>query len=155
MALRAIFYDFDGVMTDNTALVDENGIESVRVNRSDGLGINYFKSKSIFQMIVSTESNKVVAARAHKLGLPVCHNCSDKLEAVMKECKQRNLLISEVMFVGNDVNDYDIMTRVRWPVCPQDAYPEIREISCVVLNSNGGAGVVRELMKQHQANQFI
>ena len=59
-----IFYDFDGVMTDNTVLVDENGTESVRVNRSDGLAVSEFKKMGFAQAILSTEKNQVVSKRA-------------------------------------------------------------------------------------------
>ena len=63
-----IIYDFDGVMTNNKVYVDQNGNETVQVNRADGLGISEIKKMGIEQIIISTETNPVVSARANKLG---------------------------------------------------------------------------------------
>ena len=71
MKIKAIFYDFDGVMTNNKVLLSENGNESVFVNRSDGLAVSYFKELKIKQYIVSTEKNPVVSRRAEKLKIDV------------------------------------------------------------------------------------
>jgi 3-deoxy-D-manno-octulosonate 8-phosphate phosphatase KdsC-like HAD superfamily phosphatase len=68
--ISALFYDFDGVMTDNHVLVDQNGVESVYVNRGDGYAIARFREMGIPQVIVSTEKNPVVERRAEKLGIP-------------------------------------------------------------------------------------
>jgi 3-deoxy-D-manno-octulosonate 8-phosphate phosphatase (KDO 8-P phosphatase) len=141
-----IIYDFDGVMTDNRALVDENGVESVVVNRSDGLAVQIIAEAGIPQMIISTESNRVVSARANKLGLPVIQSVDDKREAVQSHLESNAIDPSRVLYIGNDINDRGAMLLVGWPLCPSDAYPAIREISRVVLATAGGAGVVRELL---------
>ena len=67
--IELFVYDFDGVMTDNKVYIDQNGIEMVQVNRADGLGIAELKKMGYKQIILSTEKNSVVAARANKLGI--------------------------------------------------------------------------------------
>ena len=69
MAIKCIFYDFDGVMTDNKVILSETGEELVTVNRSDGLAISYFKKLNVKQYIISTEKNQVVSKRAKSLVL--------------------------------------------------------------------------------------
>jgi YrbI family 3-deoxy-D-manno-octulosonate 8-phosphate phosphatase len=147
--LQCIIYDFDGVMTDNTAFVSEEGIEMVRVNRSDGLAIKALKKAGIKQLIVSTESNPVVTKRATKLGIPVIQNCEDKLSAVIQICKEEGLDPSHVAFVGNDVNDLDAMRYVGTPVSPQDGYPSVKQVAVVVTQAKGGEGVIRELYESY------
>ena len=141
-----IIYDFDGVMTDNRAMVDETGRESVMVNRSDGLAIGIIRGLGIEQLIVSTETNVVVSARAGKIGVPVIQSVGDKKAVVAEYLRSHDIDPGRVAYVGNDINDREAMLHVGWPVCPADAYPEIRELSRIVLTTNGGYGVVRELL---------
>jgi len=140
-----IAYDFDGVMTNNQVLVSQDGIESVLCNRGDGLGIDRIRALGIEQMIISTEPNPIVKARALKLKLDVIYNCENKLKAITEICSTRNIDRENVVFVGNDLNDYEAMSFVGIPVCPNDAYPTIKEIAKLVLSANGGDGVIREL----------
>ena len=76
--LKLIVYDFDGVMTDNKVYIDHSGNEIVQVNRGDGLGISEIKKLGIKQIIISTEKNKVVSARARKLGIDCLQGIDDK-----------------------------------------------------------------------------
>ena len=87
--LECIFYDFDGVMTDNRVLVSEDGKESVFANRGDGLGVSYIKKLGIPQVIVSTEQNKVVEQRAKKLKIEVIHGVDDKGEVISNYCSAK------------------------------------------------------------------
>lgn len=144
--VELIVYDFDGVMTDNKVLVREDGKESVIVNRSDGLAVGMIKQSGFRQMIFSTEKNKVVEARARKLGIPVVAGVDDKKEALSSYCKDNKIHLDNVIYIGNDINDLEVMMSVGYPICPQDAYPNIRKISRIVLSSPGGYGVIRELL---------
>lgn len=76
--IKLIVYDFDGVMTDNKVYIDQNGMESVQVNRGDGLGVSEIKKLGIKQIILSTEKNLVVAARAKKLKIDCLHGVNNK-----------------------------------------------------------------------------
>lgn len=143
--VKLIIYDFDGVMTDNKIVLREDGLESVTVNRSDGLAVSLFKGLGIKQLIVSTEKNRVVSVRAKKIGISVIQGCGDKKEAVRRFCRKNSIRPDNVVYVGNDLNDLNAMKYVGYPVCPSDACKEVKNISLAVLHSNGGSGVVREL----------
>jgi YrbI family 3-deoxy-D-manno-octulosonate 8-phosphate phosphatase len=144
--ISLFIYDFDGVMTDNTVIVSDNGKESVICNRSDGLAISVIKELGILQIIISTETNDVVLYRAKKLKIPVINSVSNKKDAVIAYCKEINVSLTETLYIGNDLNDRDAMLSVGFPVCPIDAYKEIKEISKLVLPVCGGHGVIRELL---------
>jgi 3-deoxy-D-manno-octulosonate 8-phosphate phosphatase (KDO 8-P phosphatase) len=141
-----LFYDFDGVMTDNTVIMDEHGIESVRVNRSDGLAISALKKMGFAQAIVSTEKNNVVSMRAEKLGILCMQGLEDKKSVLLDYCIDSSINPELCVFVGNDINDLEVMNSVGYPVCPSDAHSKIISISRIVLNTKGGNGVIRELL---------
>jgi 3-deoxy-D-manno-octulosonate 8-phosphate phosphatase (KDO 8-P phosphatase) len=141
-----IIYDFDGVMTDNTVIIDQNGHESVIVNRSDGLAISELSRYNIKQIIVSTERNPIVQKRAEKLGIPCINAVENKKDVVLKYLEEQKIDKDKVVYVGNDINDMDIMLSIGCPVAPLDAHESIRKISKFVTKSAGGKGVVRELL---------
>ena len=143
--IELIVYDFDGVMTDNAVLVREDGRESVRANRSDGLGINIIREKGIQQLILSTERNQVVSARAHKVELPVIQGVQNKQLALEAYCNQHGFDPQRTLYVGNDTNDMEVMKYVGVSAAPVDAHPSILRIATVVLKKRGGDGVIREL----------
>ncbi len=145
--VRLIVYDFDGVLTDNKILLDEKGIESVMVNRADGLAIGIYKKQGVNQIILSTETNKVVEERAHKLGIPAIRGVEDKKETLLAYCQENHIPVENVVYAGNDLNDLEAMRMVGYPICPSDASEEIKNISKIILDSPGGKGVVRELIK--------
>ncbi len=140
-----ILYDFDGVMTNNTAFVLEDGTEGVVVNRSDGLGVSRLRKMGIEQIILSTEENPVVQKRAEKLKIRAIHACKNKQEAVRELAKEKGVDLKKVMYVGNDVNDLEAMKIVGIPIAPADAWPEVLEIASFVTKAAGGAGVIREI----------
>lgn len=143
--IQLIVFDFDGVMTDNRVLLCENGQESVVVNRADGLGVKILRERGFSMLILSTEINGIVAVRGQKLQIPVLHNIPDKAEALMKYCAEKHIEMSEVMFLGNDINDLEAMKLVGIRVVPADAHPSVKEFADIILSSPGGGGVVREL----------
>jgi len=151
---RIVFYDFDGVMTDNRVLLSETGQESVFVNRADGLAVERMAEMGIEQVIVSTETNPVVTARAKKLGIPALQSVKNKREAVEGCLGTRGMSAAEAVFVGNDTNDAEAMRFVGWPICPADSHENIRALSKVVLRAKGGGGVARELYDLIQAGAF-
>ena len=144
--IQLIVYDFDGVMTNNKVIVSEDGRESIIANRSDGLGVELLKKKGIKQIILSTESNDVVSARAKKLDLTVIYACKDKKNILKRYCKKMKYDLSNVAYVGNDINDLDAMKMVGYPIAPADAHIEIKKISKIITKTMGGDGVIRELL---------
>lgn len=146
LGIKLIIYDFDGVMTDNRALLMDDGREAVFVHRGDGLAVSMIKEMGILQVVISTETNPIVTVRAKKLGIPVLQAVADKRKAVQEFLQDQNIASEQVVFVGNDLNDKAAMLSVGFPVAPADACREIKEIAKVVLSTKGGQGVVRELL---------
>lgn len=143
-AIDLVVYDFDGVMTDNRVLTLQDGTEAVFANRSDGLAVKMIKDMGIKQVIISTETNPVVNARAEKIGILCLQGIGDKLDVLKKYLAENNIDKDKVAFVGNEINDVAAMSYVGFPVAPADAYPEVKNISKIVLKTKGGYGVVRE-----------
>lgn len=143
--IKYLFYDFDGVMTDNRVLVDENGIEAVFVNRSDGLAVSMLKIAGFSQMIVSTEKNPVVSMRAKKLAIPVLYGVENKGLAIRDYIITNNIDRHDALYIGNDINDLSAFNEVGVKACPSDAYAQVKDISDIVIDCKGGFGVIREL----------
>lgn len=146
--LKMIAYDFDGVMTDNKVLVDQNGVESVMVSRGDGYGISRIRELGIEQVIISTEPNPVVCRRAEKLKLPVIHDVADKRTILQQYCCEKGYDYSEVMFIGNDLNDFEAMQLAGVKGAPKDAEEEILAIADWISGKKGGDGVIRDLYRE-------
>ncbi|TQL03653.1 acylneuraminate cytidylyltransferase [Cellulomonas sp. SLBN-39] len=141
----AVVTDFDGVHTDDHALVDGSGREFVRVHRGDGLGVGHLRDAGIPLLILSKERDAAVGARAHKLGVEVQQGVDDKASALRVWLRQNRLDPRRVAYVGNDINDLPAMELVGWPVAVADARPEVLAAARVVLASSGGHGAVREV----------
>ncbi len=142
-----VVYDFDGVMTDNRVTVDQDGKESVTVNRSDGYGVGMIRKRGIAQIIISTEKNPVVERRAEKLQLPVIHDVADKAEILRGYLEKHDTDPKRILYIGNDLNDREAMLMCGIKCAPADAEPVILEIADVVLERKGGYGAVRELAR--------
>ncbi|MCM3694920.1 acylneuraminate cytidylyltransferase [Microbacterium oleivorans] len=145
LAARVVVTDFDGVHTDDTAWVDAAGTEHVRVSRSDGMGVALLRRAGVPVLILSTEQNAVVRARAEKLQVEVIHGVDDKAAVLRRWAAERGVDLAETAYLGNDVNDLPAMALVGWPVAVADARPEVLAAARVVLARAGGAGAVREL----------
>ena len=150
--IKLLVYDFDGVMTDNKVFVDQHGNEMVQVNRADGLGIAEIRKLGIQQIILSTETNTVVSARAKKLDLFCLQGVDNKVQALVDYCENHQIGLIDVAYVGNDINDLEVMKLVGKTFCPTDAHVSIKEISQCILKSKGGEGVCRELFDLFNTN---
>ena len=143
--VKIVIFDFDGVMTDNTVIVDQTGKESVVVSRADGMGIGILKKLGYTLLILSSEANPVVHTRADKLGIQCIQGADDKGKILKDYAKKINAQLDEIMYVGNDMNDIPAMEIVGCSVCPKDAHGCAKKKADLILKSNGGKGVVREL----------
>jgi YrbI family 3-deoxy-D-manno-octulosonate 8-phosphate phosphatase len=141
----ALVTDFDGVHTDDSAQVDAAGHESVRVLRGDGLGVARLRRAGIPVLVLSTETDGVVGARARKLQVECLQAVEDKAAALRAWLDERGLDPARVAYVGNDVNDLPALALVGWPVAVADARPEVLAAARVVLRARGGHGAVREV----------
>jgi len=143
--IRLIAFDFDGVFTDNMVYVFENGNEAVRCFRSDGIGLQKLKKLGIETVIISTEANPVVSARARKLKMRCIQDCSDKRAALEDIAREKNIFLEQIAFVGNDINDLACLECVGLPIAVQDAYPEVLAVARFQTKCPGGRGAVREI----------
>lgn len=145
ISIRLVAFDFDGVFTDNSVYVDQNGVESVRCWRSDGLGLARLRSMGVEALIISTEVNRVVSARAHKLNVPCKQGVEDKAEALLSACAQMNISPRQAMFIGNDINDIPAFQCVGVSVGVEDCHPDIYPHISFRTEKPGGFGAVREI----------
>lgn len=143
--IGAVVTDFDGVHTDDTALLDADGRELVRVSRSDGMGVAQLRRAGIPVLILSTETNPVVTARARKLQVDVRQGVDDKATVLREWAADRSVPLSRVAYLGNDVNDLGCLDIVGWPVAVPDAHPLVLAAARTVVNRPGGQGAVRDL----------
>lgn len=144
-AIRLLVLDFDGVLTDNRVWVDQDGREMVAANRSDSLGINRLRQVGVETMVISLETNPVVAARCRKMNVSWIQGETDKAAALRKLLQERKINANEVVYLGNDVNDLPCFPLVGWAVAVADAMPEVARQADSVLTRTGGHAAVREL----------
>jgi N-acylneuraminate cytidylyltransferase len=144
-AIKAIVFDFDGVMTDDQVYITETGEEMVMASRSDGMGISALKSAGLKLLILSKERNPVVSKRAEKLQIDVIQSCDNKLEALTEWLSKNQLPLSQCAYVGNDINDLQCMQAVRLAIAPIDAHPLAAQAAHWRLSRAGGKGAIREL----------
>ncbi|MEU1472060.1 acylneuraminate cytidylyltransferase [Streptomyces sp. NPDC005761] len=143
--IDAVVLDFDGTQTDDRVLIDSDGRETVAVHRGDGLGIAALRRAGLPLLILSTEQNPVVAARAHKLRVPVLHGIDRKDLALKQWCDEQSIAPERVLYVGNDVNDLPCFALAGWPVAVASAHDSVRAAARAVTTTPGGFGAIREI----------
>lgn len=144
--VKVLVMDFDGVHTDNLVLTDQNGREAVTTSRGDGMGLaELARHTDVDRLIVSKERNKVVLARAAKLGIEVAGAVDDKVAMLDAWLTERGLLWSEMLYVGNDINDVPALRKAGLAACPSDAHPTALRECDWVLPAPGGRGALRHL----------
>jgi N-acylneuraminate cytidylyltransferase len=139
--------DFDGVVTDNRVWVDEDGREMVAANRGDSLIMAKLRQAGTEVVILSSEVNPVVAARARKMRVEAIHGVGldDKAKVLENLLKERKIDPSRVAYIGNDINDLPCFDLVGWAVAVADAQPEVLRAADFVTAKTGGHGAVREV----------
>ncbi|MDJ1138262.1 acylneuraminate cytidylyltransferase, partial [Streptomyces iconiensis] len=135
--IDAVVLDFDGTQTDDRVYVDTDGRETVAVHRGDGLGIAALRRAGLELLILSTEQNPVVAARAAKLRLPVLHGIDRKDLALKQWCEEKGIAPERVLYAGNDVNDLPCFALAGWPVAVADAHEVVRGAARAVTSRGG------------------
>lgn len=154
-AIRLLVLDFDGVMTDNRVLVDQDGREAVWVHRGDGWGIAGLREAGVPVVVISTETNPVVAARCRKLQIELIQGCNDKLAALQQLAHARGIERGSIAYVGNDVNDLGCLAWVGFPIAVADAEAEVRVVAKRITKRAGGWGAVREVADWILAPRYL
>ncbi|MFF0433265.1 cytidylyltransferase domain-containing protein [Streptomyces sp. NPDC004327] len=143
--IDAVVLDFDGTQTDDRVHIDADGREFVSVHRGDGLGIAALRRAGVPLLILSSEQNPVVAARARKLRIPVLHGVDRKDLALKQWCDEQGVDPQRVLYAGNDVNDLPCFHLVGWPVAVGSAHDSVRAAARAVTDTPGGSGAIREI----------
>ena len=146
--IDALVFDFDGVLTNNFVYLSQGGEESVVCSRSDGLAFDVLRKINKPTFILSTEKNSIVTMRAKKLQIPSIQGVPDKVIALKKLAKEKNYDLKNILYVGNDLNDYLAMQLCGYSACPADSHKRIKEIATFVLKTKGGKGVIREILEE-------
>jgi YrbI family 3-deoxy-D-manno-octulosonate 8-phosphate phosphatase len=153
--VQALVFDFDGVLTNNFVVVSQDGSESVTCSRSDGLAFDVLRKVEKPVYILSTEKNSVVTARADKLKVKVFQGITNKADAIKQFSDREGFDLKKILYIGNDINDYNAMQLCGYTACPSDSHESIKLNSTIVLNAKGGCGVVRELVEDIFRINFI
>jgi len=143
--VELVVFDFDGVMTDNRVWVDADGRELVSANRGDGWGLARLKETGVQIIVLSTETDPVVAARCQKLGIEAIQGIQDKAKALQELMESRGIESNRTIYLGNDVNDVVCFQQVACALVVEDAHPEAKAQADIILTKRGGQGAVREL----------
>jgi len=143
-AVRFAVFDFDGVFSDNRVWTNDRGEESVACFRGDTMGLRRLDEVGVEYLILTSETNDAVAARARKMRADCIKGIEDKLPVLRAEVERRGVSLAETSYVGNDVNDAECLAVVGFPVVPADAWAEVVPLARLVLTRAGGHGCVRE-----------
>ena len=143
---KIIFTDFDGCLTDDRVWLNQEGEEFVAANRKDGLAVDRFKRLGIKVVITSTETNKVVLARAQKLGIEALQGLTDKVAAIEIYLSRNNLTWEDSWYIGNDENDLGQIQKTKLSICPSDAVKSVKKVVDIKLKTKGGYGVLSEVL---------
>ena len=144
--IRLFATDVDGVLTDAGMYYAESGDEWKKFNTRDGMGIKLLQRAGIITAIVTQERTKLVARRAEKLAIPELHQgVMDKLLLVREMAVRHGLTLSQVAYIGDDLNDMSAMECVGLPCAVADAAAPIKAVAHYITQQRGGDGAVREV----------
>ena len=147
--IRAIIFDIDGVLSAETITLSADGVPLRTVNIKDGYAIQLAMKLGLRIIILTGATTPSVRVRYEGLGVKDIYlGCSVKIETYRQLLKQYDLTDEEVMYMGDDIPDLEIMRCVGCPVCPKDACPEIKEVSLYVSDRKGGYGCGRDVIEQ-------
>lgn len=151
--VKLLVFDFDGVFTDNRVYVNTSGEEAVCCSRADSLGLDYLKRTGLSMLVLSTESNFVVAQRCRKLGLDYLSVQVNKVDALQTILNERELHWDEIAYMGNDLNDIECMRRVGLAISPSDAHPKVLQVANLITEQPGGNGAIRQVAEWYLGDE--
>ncbi|MBR1774792.1 MAG: HAD hydrolase family protein [Bacteroidales bacterium] len=147
--INTFIFDYDGVISDGYIYTANDDIIMRSGNVKDGYAIQYAIKKGYNIVIISGGSGKSIETRMRMLGVrDVFISAGNKLEIYYKYCKEHNLERKNILYMGDDIPDYDIMQNVGVATCPADAACEIKQIADYISDKKGGQGCVRDIVEQ-------
>ena len=146
MSIKIFLSDVDGVLTDGGMYYTESGDEFKKFNCYDGMGMKLLQEKGYKVGIITSEDKQINRNRARKLKLDFdFHGIKDKLKFMQEFCINENFKLSEIAYIGDDINCFDLLSNVGVCACPKNAVSKIKNIPNIkLLNSSGGNGAFRE-----------
>lgn len=147
--ITTFIFDVDGVLTDGSVFVSNEGEMLRTMNIRDGYALKSAVDAGYNVCIISGGSNEGVRVRLRNLGITDIHlGTPDKVATFNEYTDIYNIKAEQVLYMGDDIPDYHVMKLVGLPTCPQDASPEIKSISKYISHKNGGKGAVRDVIEQ-------
>ena len=147
--VKAFAFDVDGVFTDGIVIIHPSGELLRTSNTRDGYAVHKAVNQGFPVAIISGGKSEAVRERFKGIGVTDIYlGVSDKVEALNDFRFKYGIELSEILFMGDDLPDYEVMQLVGFPTCPSDAAPEIVAISNYVSNYGGGKGCVRDVIEQ-------
>jgi YrbI family 3-deoxy-D-manno-octulosonate 8-phosphate phosphatase len=144
--IKMLATDVDGVLTDSGMYYSENGDEMKKFSTRDGMGLVLLRKAGYKLAIVTSEDTKIVERRAAKLKITdLFQGARDKVAAMEILMKRHSLTWGEVAYIGDDVNDLEVMKRVGFAATPADGTDQNKKIAHYITKKNGGGGCVREI----------
>ena len=146
MSIKVFLSDVDGVLTDGGMYYTESGDEFKKFNCYDGMGMKLLQQRGYKVGILTSEDRKINRNRANKLNLDYqFHGIKNKLDFIVEFCDKENIDLSEIAYIGDDINCFDLLSKVGIAACPKNAIQKIKSIPNIIqLNSEGGYGGFRE-----------
>lgn len=147
--IRAFVLDVDGVLTDGSLLLLEDGQMARRMNIKDGYALQLAIKRGYHILVISGGSSDAVKLRLQKLGVnEVFMKITDKKNTLISYVTKHGLTKEQVLYMGDDIPDMEAMQLAGLPCCPADAVPEVRTISQYISPINGGYGCVRDVIEK-------
>jgi 3-deoxy-D-manno-octulosonate 8-phosphate phosphatase (KDO 8-P phosphatase) len=146
--IKLLVLDVDGTLTDGGVYIDSNGVQTKKFHIRDGMGITLLHEKGIQVGIIShSRAQTILDERARMLGIQRVYSGKEpKLEVLTRWMEELNLTLDQISYIGDDVNDIEILEKVGFSACPHDAHFSVVKVVDVVLARNGGDGCVREFI---------
>jgi 3-deoxy-D-manno-octulosonate 8-phosphate phosphatase (KDO 8-P phosphatase) len=147
--INTFVFDVDGVLTDGSVLLLENGLQARKMNVKDGLALQMALKNGYNVIILSGGSSEPIIHRLQYLGLTEINlGLKDKLKFLEAYVEQHNLKWKQILFMGDDLPDIPVLGKVGLPCCPADAVIEVRNLSKYISPVNGGYGCVRDVIEK-------
>ena len=147
--IHTLFFDVDGVMTNGELLITEKGEMLRKMNVKDGFALKRAIQEKFRVLVITGGSSAGTIDRLKALGVTdIISGAHNKLKHYEAFLDQYNLEEEGILYMGDDLPDYEVMRRVGLPCCPHDAAPEIREISKYISPFKGGEGCVRDVLEK-------
>ncbi len=147
--IKAFVFDIDGVLSSSMVPLYPNGEPMRTANIKDGYAIQFAIKKGFIVAIISGAKTEAIKVRFSGLGIKDLYLAAKDKTICLKELlENNNLHADEVLYMGDDIPDYEVMKMVGVPVCPADAVPEIKSVSCYISHAKGGEGCARDVIEQ-------